>query len=112
VPRPATRILLSLLFVSGALLCAGCGSATTYITSEPTGATIWYNGTRAGVAPVTYEVETLPGPYRVYTFTATKSGYEESSKSFEEITVWDGANDTVPPNIHFELKPRKGTQSP
>lgn len=110
------RTGLLLLALAAGLVSAGCVTRRVLITSEPSGAMVYYNGQPIGTTPVdmtfTY--------YGVYRFRLERDGCEPVD--FERVLVapwyqWPGV-DLVTENVipytfrdrqalHFELPPAK-----
>ena len=103
------RTTITTLLAAGAIcLVTGCAGVTR-ITSDPTGATISFNGSYIGESPLAYSLE--PGihkgwPANTYEFTAEKDGYRGETKIVKE-RMFQCPRDSLPPQIHFDLKPMR-----
>jgi hypothetical protein len=95
--------LMAVTLIGVTCLLFGC-AAPTRITSEPNSASISLNGTPIGTTPFAYEVKDIVGMNSSYGFTAEKAGYHPETKIFRE-KGFDDAKATIPPQIHFVLRP-------
>lgn len=83
------------------------GACTTMVEfkSNPPGASVSYLGQTIGTTPFTYGVSDQFGWWSVYTFTASRDGYETQSISYPEPTPLH-AQLVVPSEVQFEMKSR------
>lgn len=97
------KYFISLVFATVLLFAAGC--TTTFITSNPPGADIIFNGGKIGQTPMEYKVKqplSLHG--NKYKFTVLKEGYKSESVTLYE-TPSQRVGEVVPSKIHFILTP-------
>ena len=74
------------------------------ITSEPAGATLFFNGKRVGVTPITVIVLENIGVARTFRFRVEKEGWGKKEKTLEEyVPEKDEAPYEFPTSIHFEM---------
>ena len=88
----------SLVVISLSLFgCAG----HSYITSNPSAATVTLNGEYLGLTPLQAVIREK-GPAAEYSLAVSKHGYVTQTKTFKEMPL-RFAKGTVPSQIHFEL---------
>lgn len=99
------------LLVAG-LLLAGCGQAPhlVRISSEPSGATVFYNDKMIGETPMETLVEQRQGDYSVYSFRVVKEDYLPARRVFKEQLYSQTVQELIPPSLHFVLDERKKYQ--
>ena len=97
---------MMVILIGVACLFFGCAGPTR-ITSEPNSVSISLNGTLVGTTPFSYNVQDIFGMNSSYGFTAEKAGYLPETKMFREKGI-DDAKATIPPQIHFVLRPIPG----
>ncbi len=94
--------ILVLSAAAAVTLLGGCAS-TTHFTSEPTGATVSYEGKTIGVTPFDYVTHDRWGWFSNYVFTVTKDGYKEKQVKFHESHITDAAEEVVPKSVNVVL---------
>ena len=98
----ASKMLRMGVGLLGLAFLVGC-AATITITSNPPGASVSVNGKYVGTTPVDAKVSDVFGPGSIYTFTATKNGYQPQTKQTREEGLED-ARGAIPTHIHFDLE--------
>lgn len=91
------------------LLLNGCGTTVhrTHITSEPSGALLFYNDKIVGETPCDVVLPQRKGDYNIYTFKAVKEDYKPARKAYKEQLYYETVTDVVPEAMHFDLEKRK-----
>ncbi len=82
--------LVTVILIGTVCLILGC-AATTKITSEPDGASIYLNRVFIGTTPLLYKVKDIFGPGSIYGFTAEKAGYRTEIINFREVDLDDAS---------------------
>ena len=87
----------------------GCGQAphVVHISSEPSGAMVFYNDRVIGETPMDTIIEDRPGDYSVYSFRVVKEDYLPERRVFKEQLYHQTAAELLPPAMHFVLEQRK-----
>jgi hypothetical protein len=99
----ATLLLLLGVFLGG---CAQ-GPHVVHISSDPSGAMVFFNDKVIGESPLDTTVEQRSGDYNVYTFRVVKENYKPLRKVFKEQLYHETVQDLIPTNLHFVLEERK-----
>jgi PEGA domain len=96
------------LVVAGMCLF-GCAQAphVVRISSEPSGAMVFYNDKMIGETPMETVIEQRAGDYNFYSFRVVKEDYLPARRSFKEQRYSQTVVDLVPPVLHFVLEERK-----
>lgn len=96
------------LVVAGFLL-SSCAQAPhlVRISSEPSGATVFYNDKMIGETPMETLIEQRQGDYSVYSFRVVKEDYLPSRRVFKEQLYSQTVQELIPPELHFVLEERK-----
>ena len=91
------------------LLSSGCSKSIhqTRVTTNPTGALLFYNGKIVGETPCEVIMHQRKGDYNIYTFRAVKDDYMPHSQAYKEQMYYETVADVVPAIIHYELRKRK-----
>ncbi len=87
-----------------ALHLFGCASGTSYITSDPSNATISINKKIKGQTPINVSIPN-EAFLQTYIIKAEKEGYVEDVRIFNE-KIFVEISDMLPSRIHFELNPK------
>ncbi len=96
--------LAALLIV--AVILSGCSTRphVVHISSEPSGAMVFYNEKVIGETPMDTAVDSRPGDYSIYTFRVEKKDYKPAEKFFKEQYYNQSVDDVIPEDIHFTLE--------
>ena len=89
------------------LLCCGCATVPTQITSNPSGAVILLNGRLIGVTPLSATIPKLDDPDVVNTLVAIKDKHPFAVQVFSTRYIDDRVQSRLPPVIHFNLSPER-----
>lgn len=96
-------LLLSVFLLSG---CAKEAHQNIQVTSNPTGALIYFDNEEIGTTPFEATIDGQSGDYNFYKFRATKDEYLTKHKIYKEELYYQTVQDVVPEDVHFELKKR------
>ena len=107
--KTAMNISLVAISLAALLLLHGCGTTAhkTHITSEPSGALLFYNDKIVGETPCDVVLSQRKGDYNIYTFKAVKEDYKPARRAFKEQLYKETVTDVVPESLHFDLEKRK-----
>lgn len=99
--------LAALLFAAAFL--GGCGMKphVVHISSNPSGAMVFYNDKVLGETPLNTTIGQRTGDYNVYTIRVVKENYKPAQQFFKEQFYHQKVQDIIPPNLHFVLEERK-----
>lgn len=99
----------ALSVIVAGLLLAGCGQAPhlVRISSEPSGAMVFYNDKMIGETPMETLIEQRQGDYSVYSFRVVKEDYLPARRVFKEQLYSQSVQELIPPSLHFVLDERK-----
>ena len=91
------------------LSLSGCGQAPhlVHISSEPSGAMVFYNDRVIGETPMDTLIEDRAGDYSVYSFRVVKEDYVPERRVFKEQLYHQTVAELIPPALHFVLEERK-----
>ncbi len=90
-------------------ILSGCGpkSKLVHISSDPSGALVFFNDKVVGETPLDTTVEQRKGDYNIYTFKVLKEDYKPVKRAFKEQLYHETVSDLIPENLHFILEERK-----
>ena len=94
------------------MLLAGCGTPphVVHISSDPSGAMVFFNDKVIGETPLTTTIEQRKGDYNVYSFRLLKEDYMPMRKIYKEQLYHETVQDMIPSSLHFVLEERKKYQ--
>ncbi len=100
--------LVLMILVTG-LFLGGCGQKkhVVHISSDPSGAMVFYNDKVVGETPMDTLIEQRSGDYNVYTFRVVKEDYLPLRKVYKEHLYHETVFDLIPTSLHFVLEERK-----
>ncbi len=91
-----------------AVLLGGCGAQqVVHISSDPSGAMVFYNDKVVGETPLDLAVDQHPGDYNYYSIRVVKENYKPAHKAFKEMYYQQTVQDIIPSRLHFVLEERK-----
>lgn len=87
----------------------GCAQAphSVHISSEPSGAMVFYNDKMIGETPMETVIEQRAGDYNFYSFRVVKEDYLPARRAFKEQLYSQTVQELIPPTLHFVLEERK-----
>jgi PEGA domain len=96
-------------WVVAGLWLFGCAQAphVVRISSEPSGAIVFYNDKMIGETPMETVIEQRAGDYNYYSFRVLKEEYLPARRSFKEQFYSQTVEDLIPSSLHFVLEERK-----
>lgn len=91
------------------VVLGGCGITphVVHISSDPSGAMIFYNDKVLGETPLDTTIDQRLGDYNIYTFRAVKENYKPVRKAFKEQFHQQTVADVIPSTVHFILEERE-----
>jgi len=95
------------LFVSSVFLSGCAEHRVVHISSDPSGAVVFYNNKVIGETPLDVTIDQHMSDYSYYSFRVIKDNYRPANKSFKEMYYHQTVEDVIPPKIHFVLEKRK-----
>ncbi len=100
---------LAMAVLAAVLNLSGCGQAPhiVHISSEPSGAMVFYNDRVIGETPMDTLIEDRAGDYSVYSFRVVKEDYLPARRVFKEQLYHQTVAELIPPDLHFVLEERK-----
>lgn len=95
-------------FIAG-LWLSSCAQAphSVHISSEPSGAMVFYNDKMIGETPMETVIEQRAGDYNFYSFRVVKEEYLPARRAFKEQFYSQTVQDLIPPSLHFVLEERR-----
>jgi hypothetical protein len=101
-------LYLAALLVAAAFL-GGCGVPphVVHISSDPSGAMVFYNDKVIGDTPLDMTIDQRLGDYNIYTIRVVKENYKPARKAFKEQFYQQTIQDIIPSKVHFVLEERK-----
>jgi len=107
--KKAMKVSIAAISLVVFLLLSGCGTTVhnTHITSDPSGALLFYNDKIVGETPCDVVLSQRKGDYNIYTFKAVKEDYKPARKAYKEQLYYETVADVVPEALHFDLEKRK-----
>jgi hypothetical protein len=99
---------LAVFFLAMTFL-GGCGAPphVVHISSDPSGAMVFYNDKVVGDTPLDMTIDQRLGDYNIYTLRVVKENYKPARKAFKEQYYRQTVQDIIPSNVHFVLEERK-----
>jgi hypothetical protein len=99
----------AITWVVAGLCLAGCAQAPhlVRISSEPSGAMVFYNDKMIGETPMETIIEQRAGDYNFYSFRVVKEEYLPARRMFKEQLYSQTVEELIPPSLHFVLEERK-----
>lgn len=90
----------------------GCAQAPhlVRISSEPSGAMVFYNDKMIGETPMETVIQQRSGDYNFYSFRVVKEDYLPARRAFKEQLYSQTVQELIPPTLHFVLEERKKHQ--
>lgn len=87
----------------------GCAQAPhlVRISSEPSGAMVFYNDKMIGETPMETVIQQRSGDYNFYSFRVVKEDYLPARRMFKEQLYSQTVQELIPPTLHFVLEERK-----
>jgi hypothetical protein len=87
----------------------GCAQAPhlVRISSEPSGAMVFYNDKMIGETPMETVIQQRSGDYNFYSFRVVKEDYLPARRTFKEQLYSQTVQELIPPTLHFVLEERK-----
>jgi hypothetical protein len=87
----------------------GCAQAphVVRISSEPSGAMVFYNDKMIGETPMETVIQQRSGDYNFYSFRVVKEDYLPARRTFKEQLYSQTVQELIPPTLHFVLEERK-----
>lgn len=103
------RWLTAISWLIVGLWLFGCAQAphAVRISSEPSGAMVFYNDKMIGETPMETVIEQRAGDYNFYSFRVVKEEYLPARRTFKEQFYSQTVQDLIPPSLHFVLEERK-----
>jgi len=91
------------------ILLGGCGQSPhmVHISTDPSGAMVFFNDKVIGETPMDTKIEQRSGDYNIYTFRVVKEDYLPMRKMFKEERYYQTVGDLIPTTLHFVLEERK-----
>ncbi len=107
--KDALNVCIAAITLVLFLLVSGCGKTDqrSHLTSDPSGAIVFYNNKVVGQTPCDVVMHQRQGDYNIYTFRAVKEDYMPERKSYKEELYHQGVTDVIPESLHFELRKRE-----
>lgn len=104
-----TGWLFSTVLLVAAMFLGGCGMPPhmVHISSDPSGAMVFYNDAMIGETPMDTTIDPRRGDYSIYTIRVVKENYKPARKFFKEQFYQQSVADIIPKNVHFVLEERK-----
>jgi len=106
-------LYIAAMLLAVGMMLGGCGGQSphvVHISSDPSGAMIFFNDKVIGETPMTTMVEQRSGDYNIYTFRVLKENYVPQRKIFKEQLYHQTVSDLIPSALHFVLEERKKYQ--
>jgi hypothetical protein len=99
---------LAALLVAAVFL-GGCGAPqhVVHISSDPSGAMVFYNDKVIGETPLDATIDQRQGDYNFYSIRVVKEDYKPARKAFKEVYYQQTVQDIIPSKVHFVLEERK-----
>ncbi|MBU1568040.1 MAG: PEGA domain-containing protein [Proteobacteria bacterium] len=103
------RLSIAALLFAVSMFVAGCGQSphVVHISTDPSGALVFFNDKVIGETPMDTTVEQRKGDYNIYTFRVLKEDYMPARKMFKEQLYYDTVEKLIPTTLHFVLEERK-----
>ena len=103
------RMYIAAMLLAVGMFLGGCGQSphVVHISSDPSGAMVFFNDKVMGEAPLDTIVAQRTGDYNIYTFRVVKEGYMPLRKVFKEQFYQETVQDLIPTTLHFVLVERK-----
>ncbi|MDP3565032.1 MAG: PEGA domain-containing protein [Methanoregula sp.] len=91
------------------MFLGGCGQSphVVHISTDPSGAMVFFNDKVIGETPMDTVIEQRKGDYNIYTFRVVKEEYMPMRKVFKEQLYYETVQDLIPATLHFVLLERK-----
>jgi PEGA domain len=104
-----TKRLCIVMLLAVGMFLGGCGQKphVVHISSDPSGAMVFFNDKVIGESPLDITVEQRSGDYNVYTFRVVKEDYMPMRKVFKEQLYYETVDALIPTSLHFVLEERK-----
>ncbi len=103
------RLFMTAMLLAVGILLGGCGQSphVVHISTDPSGAMVFFNDKVIGETPMDTIIQQRSGDYNVYTFRVVKEEYMPMRKVFKEQLYHETVHDLIPTTLHFVLEERK-----